>query len=331
MIERKIAAVDIGYGETKMAWLISDGPVHRSFRSIVELANPQDLDSYTLNRRKTVRVVVNGVEYEVGNDANKMAARPNEGVLHDDYVGTPEWMALAKAALATIGAEKISHLVSGLPMMHFDPVAIERVRSRLTGVHEHCGPLTVEVGKVSVLPQPLGGLMDFKKQAAWEIAGRLSKQGVFIIDPGAYTTDYLLTLQGQAAPKRSGSTPHGMAEVVAITRAAIVRQHGGAPDVHTISEALKNRETTVFAAGTEVKLAPYVTRALTTVGGAILRDIRNTVKSFEDIDTVIMVGGGAAMFRPIIADGLPVPAVHLASYPAFANVRGYLEYGESVV
>ncbi len=329
MIERKIAAIDLGYGETKMAWFAPEGQVNRSFRSIVELAPSQDLGQQ-MNRRRTVRVRVEGVEYEVGTDAYLVASRPDEEKDHDDNVGTPEWMAKAKAALATIGADKIALLVMGLPVERFFKKGIkDLVCAKLTGRHQHCGDLTVDVERVLVIPQPMGGLIDAKEHASGKIRSDLSRQGVLVVDPGFYTTDYLLTLGGQGAPKRSGSTEYGVKKVIALAKEAMVREHGGAPSIYAIADASKNGVETVFAGGAEVRLRPYLDQALAVVGDRILDAIRATVKSFEDIDVIIMVGGGATLFGPLIGRRLPVKSVRVAPYPEFANVRGYLEYGRA--
>ena len=330
MTDCMIAAIDLGYGETKIAWHTPDGTVHRSFRSIVELAPTQDLELHGSSRRRTVRVKVDDVEYEVGTDAHLVASRPDEEKDHDDAVGTPEWMAKAKAALATIGAERIALLVIGLPVERFfKKGAKDFASARLTGVHEHCGGRTVRVERVLVLPQPMGGLIDFMEHGPSGIRNGLSRQGVLVVDPGFYTTDYLLTLGGQGAPKRSGSTEYGIKKVILMAKNAMVREHGGAPSIYSIADASKNGEGTVFAAGVEVRLEPYLQQALKVVGDRVLDGIRATVKTFEDIDVILMVGGGAPLFRPLISSGLPVKSVQVAPFPGFANVRGYLEYGRA--
>lgn len=321
-----VAALDVGYGETKVSWLTRGQPVCKVFRSQVEQASSLDLGAGALGKRRTIVVEVEGVEYEVGNDANLVSARPSEGVLHDQYIETADYMALVKAAFATMGCTRIGLLVTGLPVSHLSKYR-DQLAKLLQGEHTGCGGQTVTVDRVIVLPQPLGGMMDYRSKKGAGEGAKLDKQGVIIVDVGTFTTDFLLAIRGKAAPARSGSTPHGVAEVLSSVRDALLAKYKGAPHTSAIADAIKAGEATLYCAGKEVDTQPFVAAAVAKVGNRIMRDVSNRVGATDDIDRGLIVGGGATLFRALIAEQLSLPNVDLVAHPGFSNVRGYLSYG----
>ncbi len=82
-----LVAIDVGYGETKIARADLGVPVYMSFRSIAaaiyqETASVGD----DIHKRDTRRVLADGTPYEVGRDAILIKTTPDIPVLHDDFI-----------------------------------------------------------------------------------------------------------------------------------------------------------------------------------------------------------------------------------------------------
>lgn len=229
-----------------------------------------------------------------------------------------------------MGAERIELLVTDLPVEHYATMK-KAVEHRLAGTHTGCGGKTVTVDTVRVIPQPLGGLMDYQMSLSPQESARLARQTVLVVDPGQYTTDWLLVRQLRALPARSGSTPNGVARVLEACRKELLADYKGAPSANALADALRHGEETVFAAGHEVLLAGRLKRPLVQIGGIVMREIRNSLKLFEDVDRVVLVGGGAVLFRGFFTEHMDGHNVQMAPYPGFANVRGYLSYANQIV
>jgi plasmid segregation protein ParM len=323
-----LVGVDVGYGETKVAFPELGAPCYTSFASIAEPVPGNEVElGGGLHKRDTLCVLVDGKRFEVGRDAELIAEVNSVRALHDDYIETTEYRAKLYAALLAAKQPRITRLVTGLPVSHMAQHRDRLVRL-LTGRHQVSDDFAVTIDDVQVIPQPLGGLLDYSaEQRNRQLVRDLT---VLVIDPGYYTTDWLIVDRLRAVKQRSDSRGIGMHHVLQAARDRIKAQHGGgAPAAGKLADALKAGIRVPFRKGSidVLPIAEEAARALTeTVGSAI----KNVVNDFSDIDLVLLVGGGATVFRPAIeamvaGTGLEVEVAHSAG---FANVRGYYILGE---
>ncbi len=82
-----VRAIDVGYGNTKYSSLITGGDIQCGmFPSLAPQASSgPDLASGLMQRRNTVVVEVDGVNYEVGKDARLAQDSTHGRVLDPDY------------------------------------------------------------------------------------------------------------------------------------------------------------------------------------------------------------------------------------------------------
>jgi plasmid segregation protein ParM len=103
-----VRAIDVGYGNTKYTTLVTPDNISCGiFPSLApQAAGGPDLALGLMQGRNTVVVDVNGVNYEVGFDA-ELAQDTNHGrVLDPDYSMTDAHMALIRGALYYMAVEK---------------------------------------------------------------------------------------------------------------------------------------------------------------------------------------------------------------------------------
>lgn len=148
------AALDIGYGETKLAYSNEVGPILESFRSIARRTSraKQDDDATVFfhARQMVRRVLVGDQAYEVGDDTD-LSGNPNAvQALHADYIRTQEYIDCYHAALLAIGAKRIGILVTGLPLYQHTALK-DNLERLLKGEHRVNEDLTITVENMAVL------------------------------------------------------------------------------------------------------------------------------------------------------------------------------------
>ena len=320
-----VRAIDVGYGNTKFTVGVDahGAPVCRLFPSFAPLASRRQIGGALMRRRDTVRVRVGEVDYEVGPDArllmNDHKAHPD----HERYVETDEYLALNLGAMAYMDTDVIDILVVGLPVSLL-PTHRQALQEQLTGTHALSGERTVTVHKVLVLAQPLGGFINHLRVTHRE---QISvNHTTLIIDPGYVTLDWLVAQGTKAVESRSGAWRGGMRQILTTLAEAISRDRSLNPtgeqftNLERIDEGLRCGR--LRFGGREVDLATYLPEALAHLGKAI-NAMTNSIHTANDIDEIVLVGGGSALFQPALQRFMPGHLVHVAEDAVFANVKGF--------
>jgi plasmid segregation protein ParM len=246
--------------------------------------------------------------------------------LHKDYIETPGYRALMLAALLTAKQTHIDHLVTGLPVRHMLDKR-DALKQLFAGYHQVTPEFSVTIETVHVVPQPLGGLLDFASERHEHYPVR--DMTVLVIDPGHFTTDWLIVDGLRAVRRRSDSMETGMAAVIAEIRDRLRRKYGGTPtDAKLIERIETGRDVRVH--NQPVHIQPLLAEVAQQVAEPVVQRIKSTVADFDDIDLILLVGGGAAVFEPVVRSVLAAsgPEIATAHASVFANVRGYYRFGE---
>jgi len=127
---------------------------------------------------------------------------------------------------------------------------------------------------------------------------------------------------------RSGGIPGGASQVCRRIANLISRDEGQqVDDIERIDKAL--REKTPFSLyGRDIDLAPYLELTAPIIAD-VATQIRNNVGSLSAVRSIILSGGGAALYRAAIRRAFPRVAIELIDSPCVANVRGFLLAGEA--
>lgn len=323
-----IRAVDVGYGNTKYSLSHSrEGEIPCGvFASIVAPAMDGDLSDGAIARRNTAVIHINGCDYEVGPDAELVTGAHAARVLHSEFLGTSEYIALLRGALRYMELETIDLLVVGLPVSYISNKAAA-LRSLAEGTHVLSPTHSVHVVKALVLAQPLGGLAYHAMTRG--LYGRFLQTRNLIVDPGYYTVDWLTTKGLQPLPKRCGSFAGGVHAVTrAVARAVANEERIPLDELPLLDAALRDGYLTLF--GRRTPLQPRHLEMARSVTEEAAHAIANSVGAGRDIEAILLVGGGANLYREALAQRFARHSVQIVREPVLANVRGFQLIGEEV-
>ena len=306
-------AIDIGYSTTK--FILNNRGHCRLFPSLAPLATRQRAGTHALQARDTCEVHVDNLVYEVGPDTTLFREVP---VLHAEYIETPQYRALLYGALSAMQLTRIDLLVTGLPVHQHSTHAL-RLKKLLVGTHAIRPGLTVEVRNAAIAVQPLGGLLAHLHECnSWANARRRT---YLLVDPGYYTFDWLLTRGMDELQGRSGSLECGVSAYLTVLQQQLGDRLGlPLGDLHRLDDGLRNGSYLI--GGREIDLQPYRAPAEAVIERAI-RAMRNRIGAVDDIDEIVLVGGGSVYFLPELQRAFPQREIHVLKDAVFANVRGF--------
>ena len=281
-----VRAIDVGFGNTKFVVGHTEQEIKcASFPSLAYTSAKDPATRPAAERRRTVAIPIDGTFYEVGPEVHLAADTFRATQLHDQYVETPEYMALARGAMAYMKLSAIDLLVVGLPVSSFQ-ARKAYLEKAMVGVHDLGGGKTVEVRKAVAVAQPQGALVyytaAYHKQKSIE-----HEQSLIIEHPDVRRM--LLTIE---LAKRTGKPlmiyqkPYDLAPILPTAR-AVAR------------------------------------RAVSSMMEWITEDY--------SIQNVILVGGGAFMFKDAVKAAFPNHKIYVVKEPMFANVKGFQIAGDNLL
>jgi plasmid segregation protein ParM len=327
-LKTSVFAVDVGYGNTKYAYRAANGAVTTAiFPSLAPLAASRRLSAYgesVFPARKIAKIMVEGIEYEIGPDVPITAAYGNPGrALTDNYASTDNYAALLFGAIHFAGVTHIERLVLGISVYNVGTYSAA-LKQQFVGEHDF-GHGRVMVEKVMVIPQPFGSLV---LAASARSGGFPPDDAHLLVDVGYFTTDWVYANGFTVDDHRSGGIPGGASQVCRRIANLISRDEGQqVDDIERIDKAL--REKTPFSLyGRDIDLAPYLELTAPIIAD-VATQIRNNVGSLSAVRSIILSGGGAALYRAAIRRAFPRVAIELIDSPCVANVRGFLLAGEA--
>lgn len=323
-----VFAVDVGYGNTKYAHRAASGTIATGmFPSLTPLAASRTLSGYgesVLSARKVSTIVIDHVEYEVGPDVPLTAAYGNTGrALADDYVLSDNYAALLFGAIHFSGVTHIERLVLGLPVHNMKKYSAD-LKERFAGELDF-GAGRVTVDKVVVIPQPLGSLVLASSNRQHEFGRDVAH---LVVDVGYFTTDWVYANGFTMDDNRSGGMPGGASQIYQRIASLVARDQGDeVEDIERIDKALRE-QTPFFFYGTNIDLAPYLEQAQPLISG-VVKEMQNNVGRLPNVRSIILSGGGAALYAAVIRRAFPRVLIEVIDAPCLANVRGFLMVGEA--
>jgi len=318
-----VRAVDVGFGNTKFVTdATGSKPGDIRCASFPSRAYPSARDpSKTLGGegRKTFAIPINGLFYEVGPDVMLAADAFRATQIHGDYIDTPQYLALAQGALRMMKLDAIDLLVVGLPVAVFaaKKAALEKL---MTGRHDVGGGKTVLVRKALAMAQPNGALIDYATQHNKVEA--MEHEHSLVIDPGSRTFDWLVARGMKLSHKQSYSVDRGVSNILQLI-ADDISQEIGRPytNLDNIDLALRTgKDLTIYQRTYKLaRMKPMVEIIAKEAVAAMMQRIGESY----NVQHVILVGGGAFLFKRAVKEAFTTHQVLAVKEPMFANVRGY--------
>lgn len=324
-----VRAIDVGYGQTKYTLGRNDRReiLVQAFPSLAAPATGKSLDMepHISEVRDRNIVPVNGTDYEVGHAVEVMR------VLDEKFIEKDVHIALIRGALKLMEIPEIDLLVLGTPVSYYDAKA-PFIRKSFTGQHNLGDGKAIEVHRVVCLPQPIGGFVWYgESNNSYQ---QLRQQTNLIIDVGYFTLDWLVTRGAAPITGRSGSVPFGVAVIINLLTDVI--SHDLGTDVRcnprvceAVDQALYGKKQPILNG------RPYdISRHTKHIAGRLEQGVTllsARVGNAVDIDNIILIGGAAKHYAPLLRKQFPSHPLRTIDQAQFANVFGYQVIGEGLV
>lgn len=328
-----VRAIDVGFGNVKFTKGLDPekgGVACDMFPSLAPTASDVQLDSF-MSQRKTVVVEVGKLKFEVGPDSMLAMTTSAARNMAIDFPLSEQYMALSLGAMHYMDVDQIDLLVVGLPVSSIGGLGA-KLRDRMNGEHVIKGRKVV-VRETMVVPQPVGGMWDYavRHRAVEEF----KDSTCLLVDPGWFTLDWLVSKDLKVVPGRSSAANNaGMGAVVKEIAASLARKiserDGRTCEVseqiiQRVDRALYGNKIAKIN-GKEEKVDDHLAPA-----HKLMRDgmekMMASIGSRGDIDSVIVVGGAAPLYAPVVCEVFGTDMVRVSKDPVYANVRGFQVVG----
>ncbi len=326
VMELIVRAVDVGSGNTKFVTAAAGTDIRCASFPSVAYPSSDDSPSWPASeRKKTVCIPIGPLFYEVGPDVSLAADTFRAKQLHDEYTETPEYLALLRGALSMMKLSRIDLLVVGLPVALF-AVKKAALEKAMTGRHDIGGGKFVTVAKALAVAQPQGALVHYASEH--QKMAEIGHEQSLIIDPGSRTFDWLVARGMRLVQKQSYSFNRGMSDVLRLLAAEITKDIGSPyRDYDAIDLALRTgKQPVIFQ-------KPYDMKRLLPLAETVAEQAVSTMKQWieapHSLQNIILVGGGAFLFRKAVKAAFPKHRIHEVKEPMFANVRGFQLAGQN--
>jgi plasmid segregation protein ParM len=322
-----ILGIDIGYSNLKLAF----GPKGESPQTCLRPAGAAPADRFGSRfdgkaQDDFLHVLVEEQEFVAGvsSDRAEMWSRS----LHADYTTRPSYQALFHAGLLLSEMERIDVLVTGLPVSQYlDEARRNALAGQMRGTHPITPKRMVSVEKVKVIPQPIGGLLDYIAQEDVDI----EEARVLVVDPGFFSVDWVVIAHKDIHRQSSGTNLNASSVILEEASRLIAKDHGAAVNTETLENAVRAGKHTVLVLGQRAEIAPYIEQAAKTVGPVAIESIQKSLRTENKMpDLVILVGGGAPFFRDALQSAFPRLTVATPKNPVFSNARGFWLMGNTL-
>jgi plasmid segregation protein ParM len=321
-----VRAVDVGSGNTKYVTGVVGSEIRcASFPSVAYPTSGEATHWPANERRRTVCIPIGPLYYEVGPDIGLAADTFRAKQLHDDYTDSPEYMALLRGALSMMRVPHIDLLIVGLPvaLLTLKKSALEKA---MVGKHVLGGGRVVTVARAMAVAQPQGALVHYA--AEHERMATIGNELSLVIDPGARTFDWLVTRGMRLVQKQSSSINRGLADVLRLLAAEISKDIGSPyRDVDAIDLALRTgKAPLIYQKAYDIKRHLPLAES---VAQQAVSTMRQWLETPESLQNIVLVGGGAFLFKKAVKAAFPKHRIHEVKEPMFANVRGFQIAGQN--
>jgi plasmid segregation protein ParM len=323
-----VAAIDVGYGNVKFTKKRNGALIECGhFPSVAPISRGVDIGGDALSRKDVIKVEVGGIEYAVGNDALLSLKGASGRVLSTDYPERDVYLALVRGALSYMQQSKIEMLVTGLPVNFYRQYK-DRLVERLSGIHKFPSGREVEIDKAWVIPQPVGGFLNYAMEAG--VYGSLRESNCLVIDIGFYTVDWLVCRGLKVIDERSGSVPSGTSKMLESLSIHLGNELGEPfEDINRLDIAINNRNQLDWY-GKPFDFSHLMPKVEPIINSAC-ESIANSVGTLSDVAKVVVVGGGAKHYLQGIRRICHQNDIAEVNESIYANVRGFMIAGEQKV
>ncbi|WP_027803330.1 PRTRC system protein D [Paraburkholderia dilworthii] len=325
-----VFAVDVGFGNTKSAFRMGSDVALKMFPSLTPTSfGPKVSDSNSMAETRNVKsITVNGADFEVGPGVLIESATGEIGrTLHSEFALTDNYAALLGGSITLAGVSEVDLLMLGLPV---ERMAIaDAVRDRYKGTFDF-GHGDVKINAVKVVPQPLGSLVSFSAYGG-EKGAKFDRDAIhLIVDVGYHTTDWVVA-EGYVMDDRRSSGVDGGASAIyrKIANKIGETRNKYVKGVERIDKCLREKRPFSFH-GSQLDLEPFLRQCDPDIKATVAK-IATSVGDGEEFRSIVLTGGGASLYSNAISEQYPELPVVVLDGACYANAKGYLILGESLL
>jgi len=240
--------------------------------------------------------------------------------LDKDYTKTINYKALFHSTLLLSSCNEIDVLTTGLPVNQFlIPENRTVLQTQVEGIHQVTAKKQVTVNKAVIVPQPFGGYMKYISEHA-----DMLNRSILVFDPGFFSVDWVLVSKCNVDPSVLGTSVHAVSALFEKASLIISRDFGGNVSVDQIEEAVMSQSNKVYLFGDEIELEPILSEASNMIKGNLVNELKATLRSSKsDVDIVLMIGGGASLFRNVIQEVCPKSKLVEMNDSHMSNAEGF--------
>lgn len=338
---KKIIAVDVGYGNTKVVWNNYQDKLgkyrwgEKSFMSVAPRVVADEHKSGLKANPDKILIELNGSRYYAGPAASKGV---ESRMLEADYIQSDLHEIMLRASIHLAMRElgelftEIDVLVLGLPVSGFlnrlEDLREIGMKPRQIPVpenlHTHGGSevVTVTAKSVMITAQPYGGLR-YAAQSLSDSDPLFDEGGLaMVIDPGYRTFDWFIANGFKPELKLSGSFDGGSVNILRQVSQQIGYDTGvGSLEFDLVEEGLQNGF--INLPYKKIDMQPYHKTVLETARSEVMTFLtRNDVNKWR-LNRVFLSGGAASYYESALKQSMPTYDIARLDNGLMANARGY--------
>ncbi len=341
-MNKKIIALDVGYGNTKLVYSREETQwSDMCFRSAAPKmpGHQDDMTEGITGALDRIAVQVGADKFLIGPEAHISGG---SAILSTDFISRPEYLALLRGslhyAMKKTGTvfDRIDVLVLGLPVSNWQPKKAALLALG-TGPHPLSVPpplqsafnqnVNVKVDKVIVLPQPMGALhySNFCNSSA----NKLSPTGVhMVIDPGYNTFDWFVSVGLRPDLQRCGSLQGGVSQLIKPIANLIGSRLGvGSLNLLEVENGLATGVMQVH--GQRVEMTEFRSMVHSAASQVVDRFVTSLDMSLG-VSTIHLAGGGAHFYLDELRQAFAGYDITVSASSVMANARGFYLVGEAM-
>ena len=325
-----ILGMDIGYSNLKLVYGDPKSPEKKTACILPAGAGPVEKVNKTIMGEvpsDVLQVKVGDELWAAGVAHNRLDNTVRQ--LHEDYPTSPAYQALFHASLLQANTPVIDLLITGLPVsQYYDRKYRLALQERLTGRHEVAPDTTVDVKRVIIMPQPVGGYLHFLDTVTH---AQQSADGVLaIVDPGFFSFDWTIFEHGDLLEHRGGTDLSAVSCVFEEAEKMIKQAHNvrGAVSMSRLETNIREGRDKLFIGKKRISTAKLINEAANKVADGAFSALKLSVRLHGGgLNMIHLVGGGAVMYEDAARLHFPDCSISVDSEPVLANALGYFSYG----
>lgn len=313
------AGINLGFGFVKVA---TDNAEFRYASVVREFHQSNPLAPPTAAQK----VRFDGQHYEVGEDAALYGGGLQLKALHRDWAGSLAYQVLAQSIIDRLAHEGDQlNLVVGLALDHYKQPAYRRRVQEFWQRTWSTKRGDLSVVRATIVPEPMGAARVLTVDPDYQDV--ITNGDVLLVDFGRLTTNWLRMRRGHAVPEQSGSVDCSVTAALGKATEKLA-QSLSRPQLDPVDVEMAWLDRTMLLTRDPPRRPVNVDEAIRAGARRVWPSIEQALKNSADARglDVIVVGGGARLFQPLLTESLPESSVCVPPTDTqMLNCRGFLQ------